>query len=228
MEIIYLGNDRPFPDPLHADQSGLLAAGGDLTIDRLLEAYSRGIFPWYSEGEPVLWWSPDPRMILFPEDLHVSKKMKLMLRKNFFTVTVNRAFSQMIDMCSRPRSDGMGTWITEEMKYAYTELHRAGFAHSIEVWLGETLAGGLYGVSFGKMFFGESMFSVVSNSSKFGFIKLTEYLMSQDFRFIDCQVNTTHLRSLGAISIDRKNFLKILGETFHQNKLGKTVFPDSL
>ena len=228
MEIIYLADDIPLPDPEYADKSGLLAAGGSLTTQRLIEAYSKGIFPWYSEGDPILWWSPDPRVLLFPENLHVSRKMKNMLRKGIFRITVNSEFDRVIEMCSMPRRNGEGTWITEEMKTAYTQLHKEGFAHSVEVWNGDFLAGGLYGVSFGKMFFGESMFSLVSNSSKFGFIKLTEFLRKREFIFIDCQVDTDHLRSLGAISVNRKKFLKMLGNGTNINRLDKTKFPSFL
>lgn len=225
MKIIYLDNEQPLPDPSLADKSGILAAGGSLTTERLLEAYSKGIFPWYSEGDPVLWWSPDPRVLLFPEHLHVSRKMKTVLKKGEFRVTVNREFGKVIEMCSKPRRNGEGTWITEEMKNSYTELHQKGFAHSVEVWKRDELAGGLYGVSFGKMFFGESMFSLVSNSSKLGFIKLTEYLKDKGFLFVDCQVDTDHLRSLGAISVDRDKFLKILEEGVNLNGMEKTKFP---
>ncbi len=139
MEITYLADDIPFPDPAYADKSGLIAVGGSLTIPRLIEAYSKGIFPWYSEGDPVLWWSPDPRVLLFPENLHVSRKMKILLRKGIFRVTVNSEFDRVIEMCGMPRRNGEGTWITEEMKTAYTQLHKMGFAHSVEVWSGDTL-----------------------------------------------------------------------------------------
>lgn len=228
MEITYLADDIPFPDPAYADKSGLIAVGGSLTIPRLIEAYSKGIFPWYSEGDPVLWWSPDPRVLLFPENLHVSRKMKILLRKGIFRVTVNSEFDRVIEMCGMPRRNGEGTWITEEMKTAYTQLYKMGFAHSVEVWSGDILAGGLYGVSFGKMFFGESMFSSVSNSSKFGFIKLTEFLRKRKFLFIDCQVDTDHLRSLGSVSVSRKKFLEMLGNGININRMNKTKFPPFL
>ena len=228
MEIMYLRESQPLPDPACADKSGLLAAGGSLTKARLIEAYSKGIFPWYSEGDPVLWWSPDPRVILIPDNLHISKKMKILLKKKVFRVTLNMEFGNVVEMCSGLRRSGEGTWITEDMKNAYMELHKAGYAHSVEVWEGDILAGGLYGVSFGKMFFGESMFSIVSNSSKFGFIKLTEYLKNCEYLFVDCQVETDHLKSLGAIPLDRNRFLKILHEGVNVNGLKKTEFPSSL
>ncbi len=228
MEIMYLNNSQPLPDPAYADKSGLLAVGGKLTTERLIEAYSKGIFPWYSEGDPVLWWSPDPRVILIPDSLHISKKMKVLLKKGVFKVTVNMEFGDVVEMCSGFRRSGEGTWITEDIKNAYMELHKAGYAHSVEVWKGDKLAGGLYGVSFGKMFFGESMFSLVSNSSKFGFIKLTEYLKNSGFLFIDCQVETDHLKSLGAIPVKRQKFLKMLREEVRTEGITKKVFPDLL
>jgi len=228
MEIIYLSDSQQLPNPAYADKSGLLAAGGTLTTKRLIEAYSKGIFPWYSEGEPVLWWSPDPRVILIPDDLHISRKMKVLLKKKVFNVTMNREFENVVEKCSGLRRSGEGTWITDDMKNAYSELHKAGYAHSVEVWEDDILAGGLYGVSFGEMFFGESMFSLASNSSKFGFIKLTEYLKNKGFLFVDCQVETDHLKSLGAIPLDRNKFLKLLKEGVDTNGLKKTKFPSSL
>lgn len=228
MKITSLGENSQFPDPSKADKSGLLAIGGSLTNERLIEAYSKGIFPWYSDGDPVLWWSPDPRILLFPEDLHISGKMKTLLKKKAFKVTVNKKFEDIIERCSAPRENEDGTWITAEMKTSYIKLHYQGFAHSVEVWEGDKLAGGLYGICFGKMFFGESMFSDVSNSSKFGFIKLTGYLKSKNFLFIDCQIDSQHLRSLGAVPVSRDKFLRILGDGMKNNGTSKMLFPDTL
>lgn len=228
MEIKYLKENTPFPDPSNADKSGLLAVGGSLTNERLIEAYSSGIFPWYSEGDPVLWWSPDPRVLLFPDDLHISGKMRGLLRKETFKVTINKQFESVIENCSALRKDGEGTWITTPMKASYIRLFHDGFAHSVEVWKGDDLAGGLYGICFGKMFFGESMFSKISNSSKFGFIKLSQYLRSNDFLFIDCQIDSHHLRSLGAAPVSRGKFLRILREGLKNNRMSKMTFPDNL
>jgi len=228
MEIVYLSENKRLPDPVSSDKSGLLAVGGLLTAERLLEAYSKGIFPWYSEGEPVLWWSPDPRLVLFPRRLHVSKQMRRLLKRDVFQVTVNNDFSKVMEMCGAVRRNGEGTWITGEMKSAYLELHHMGYAHSVEVWRRNELAGGLYGISFGKLFFGESMFTAVSNSSKFGFIRFTQYLESTGFRLIDCQVETPHLKSLGAVPIDRGQFLGVLAEELKRSGMEKNVFPDSL
>jgi len=228
MKIVYLTDKKPFPNPLNADKSGLLAIGGSLSKDRLIEAYSMGIFPWFSHGEPPMWWSPDPRFLLFPSNIHISKQMKRLLNKDVFRVTINKDFGSVIEKCSYLRRGEEGTWITEEMKKAYTELHKEGFAHSIEVWSQEGLIGGLYGISFGKMFFGESMFSEVSNSSKYGFTKLTQHLNSRDFLFIDCQVETQHLRSLGANTVKREHFIHMLSSGLLSNGLTKTSFPDSL
>ncbi len=226
MKITYLNRNTKFPNPLNADKSGILAIGGALTKKRLIEAYSAGIFPWYSKGEPVMWWSPDPRMLLLPDDIHVSRKMRALLNREEFNVTVDKNFEQVIENCRMPRMNEDGTWITPEMKKAYTELHHEGFAHSIEVWRDDELAGGLYGISFGKMFFGESMFSKVANSSKYGFIKLAEYLKSKDFLFIDCQIDSQHLRTLGAAPVERREFLRILEKGIKNNGISKITFPE--
>ena len=228
MEIRFLNKSTAFPDPLTADQSGLLAVGGTLTATRLLDAYSKGIFPWYSEGEPVMWWSPDPRVVLFPENLHVSRKMKKHLQKKTFTVTVNRQFERIISKCGAPRKDEERTWITAEMIESYTRLHHEGFAHSVEVWKGGELAGGLYGVGFSHMFFGESMFSEIPDSSKFGFIRLTRYLKRNGFLFIDCQIDSGHLRSLGAVPVSREKFLGMLSGQLAGTGLVRTRFPDTI
>lgn len=208
-----------FPDPGYAqvEPDGLLAVGGDLSPARLLNAYRQGIFPWYSEGEPILWWSPNPRAVLFPEELKISRSLRKTLRKHLFKVTLDCAFAEVIEACSESRTnkDGSqsGTWITPEMKAAYIELHRIGFAHSVECWEGDELVGGLYGVSMGKVFFGESMFARRSDASKVGFTHLVEQLLAWEFKLIDCQVYTDHLASLGAVDIPRDTFLTLLDKT---------------
>ncbi|PCI76160.1 MAG: leucyl/phenylalanyl-tRNA--protein transferase [SAR86 cluster bacterium] len=189
-----------------ADPNGLLAAGGDLSPQRLLEAYSSGIFPWFEEGQPVLWWSPDPRMVLFPEDLRVSKSLQKTLNKSHYTVTLDEAFAEVIACCAQPRGDSPGTWITVEMQTAYTHLFEAGHAHSVEVWRDGDLIGGLYGVALGQLFFGESMFSFESNASKIALVNLVKQLQRWNYKLIDCQVSSEHLESLGAIEISREQF----------------------
>lgn len=202
-----------FPPVEAATEDGLLAIGTELCVERLKEAYSKGIFPWYDESQPVLWWSPDPRMVLFPEKLKVSKSMKQLLRKDAFNVTYNKNFEAVITACSEIRRDGQqGTWITPEIKHTYTELHREGWAHSVEVWQDDELVGGLYGIYLKEkqVFCGESMFSRVSNASKFGFIKFVEKIKAEGVQLIDCQVYTAHLESLGAEEIPRSKFLQFL------------------
>ncbi len=185
--------------------------GGDLSEDTLLLAYRFGIFPWYSEGQPILWWSPDPRCILWPQDLKVSKSMRQLLKQQPYQVTVDQAFAKVMQACKDSKRKGQeGTWITDEMQWAYQRLHVAGVAHSIEVWQEEVLVAGLYGLSLGKVFFGESMFTHVSNGSKYGFIKLVKKLESLNYILIDCQQDTAHLRSLGATTISRKVFMDYL------------------
>lgn len=196
-----------FPPTWDAEPDGLLAVGGDLSPARLLAAYSQGIFPWFSEGEPILWWTPAPRLVLFPADLKVSKSMRTLLRKRRFQVTYDTAFEQVIDACrAAPRKGQEGTWITPEMKKAYLRLHHLGFAHSVEVWREGELVGGLYGISLGSCFFGESMFARQSNASKVGFIQLVRGLEAWGFTLIDCQTRTEHLVSLGACEISRSDF----------------------
>lgn len=205
--------NEKFPPVEAAGEDGLLAIGTELTVERIKEAYSKGIFPWYDATQPVLWWSPDPRMVLFPDNLKVSKSMKQLLRKEAFEVTRNKAFEAVITACSEINRDGQqGTWITPAMKEAYIELHEEGWAHSVEVWLDHELVGGLYGIYLKEkqVFCGESMFSKVSNASKYGFIKFVEKLREEDVRLIDCQVYTQHLESLGAEEIPREEFLKYL------------------
>lgn len=193
-----------------AEPDGLLAIGGDLSVERLLLAYESGIFPWY-EGDIPLWWSPNPRFVLFPEQLRVSKSMQQLLRKEAFRFTVNACFSEVIHHCKNiKRNNQHGTWITDEVESAYTRLHALGYAHSAETWIDGKLAGGLYGVRIGKVFFGESMFSNVSNASKYAFIKYIQQLQQAGVQLIDCQVYTPHLESLGATMISRQQFTDAL------------------
>lgn len=209
----FLSPNDPFPSVEEASEEGLLAVGGGLSPQRLLDAYSRGIFPWYDSSQPVLWWSPDPRMVLFPENLKISGSMKQLLKKEVFKVTFDKAFSEVVDHCANIKRDGQnGTWITPEMKQAYLQLHELGVARSVEVWQGEELVGGLYGIYLKekKIFCGESMFAKVSNASKYGFIHLVQKLQEEDLRIIDCQIYTPHLESLGAEEIPRTEFLKFL------------------
>ncbi len=198
-----------FPSPDLADEEGLLAFGGDLSTERLLLAYRKGIFPWFGENEPICWWCPDPRFVLFPSELIISKSMRTVLNKDAFKFTINKAFEQVIKNCQKAyRKDQPGTWITNEVLEAYINLHKAGYAHSAEAWKDGELVGGIYGVLLGKIFFGESMFSKQSNASKFAFIKYIQHLKKQDVQLIDCQVYTEHLESLGARMIERNIFLK--------------------
>ncbi|GAA4294526.1 leucyl/phenylalanyl-tRNA--protein transferase [Aestuariibaculum suncheonense] len=205
----FLTQDLWFPDYDEASADGLLAIGGDLSVDRLLFAYEYGIFPWYSEDEPILWWSPDPRFVLFPEKLKVSKSMRQILRRNSFKVTVNTDFQKVMQSCSKIKREGQDdTWITNDMIQAYVKLHEQGYAKSVEVWQDDELVGGLYGVDLGNgVFCGESMFSKVSNASKVGFIT---FIQNSSYRLIDCQVHTNHLESLGAEEIPRSKFLEYL------------------
>ena len=196
------------------EPDGLLAAGGDLSPAKLLSAYSQGIFPWYSDDQPILWWSPNPRCVVFPKNVHVSKSLKKHMRKSHVTVTFDQAFSEVIRHCARLDSTE-GTWITEEMEDAYLHLHHLGIAHSVEVWDGERLIGGLYGLAKGRCFFGESMFSLEANASKVAFINLCRQLDDWGYAIIDCQVENPHLNSLGAICIDRNDFLSILNKNIH-------------
>lgn len=214
MPIFSLDKELLFPPVDLSEPDGLLAIGGDLSTERLLIAYRSGIFPWY-EGDHILWWCPDPRFVLYPEDLVVSKSMRAVINKNIFRFSINEAFSDVIGNCKRIlRKDQQSTWITDEVKYAYIELHKKGFAISAEAWQDDVLAGGLYGVRLGNVFYGESMFSAVSNASKFAFILLMEQLKREGIVIIDCQVYTEHLESLGARMIPRKNFIRILDQNF--------------
>jgi len=202
-----------FPNPEEADNDGLLAAGGDLSVKRLMHAYRSGIFPWFEEGQPILWWSPNPRMVLFPKKFKVSKSFRKTLNKNLFEITINTSFSEVIKNCSQIYRNGQqGTWITSEMELAYSKLHEKGFAISVEVWQNNELVGGLYGIDLPnkKIFCGESMFSNVSEASKVGFHYLVEMMKSKNYQLIDCQMHTPHLESLGAEEISRSEFLKFL------------------
>jgi len=218
MALSWVEPDQPLPSPIHAlrDPNGLLAAGRDLGAERLQEAYRKGIFPWYSRGQPVLWWSPDPRMVLFLDEFKVSrsltKTLRRLRREAVWTVRLDTAFAAVMRECAAPRPDQDGTWITREILAAYTELHRRGLAHSVEVWRDDALVGGLYGVSLGRMFYGESMFARVPDASKVALAALVSLLRDAGFRVIDCQQNTRHLASLGAREIDRDQFLQSVSQ----------------
>lgn len=201
-----------FPDVSRAlcEPNGLLAIGGKLTPDCLLTAYRRGIFPWFSAGQPILWWSPDPRMVLFPERVRVSRSLRKLLRRSPYTVTLDEAFVEVIRGCSEPRADDAGTWITSDMIHAYTRLHELGYAHSVEAWHEGSLVGGVYGVSIGRVFFGESMFFRARDASKVAFIHLVRQLQAWGFAVIDCQMRTRHLERLGAEEIPRPRFIALL------------------
>jgi leucyl/phenylalanyl-tRNA--protein transferase len=209
--MIFLSDNIWFPPVSSASTDGIIAIGGDLSVERLLLAYRSGIFPWYNEGEPIVWYSPDPRMVLFPEKLKVSKSMRQLINKKIFKVSFNTHFSEVISNCKIiNRNDQPGTWITDEMQKAYIKLHELGVAKSVEVWLGDKLVGGLYGIDLGTIFCGESMFSHISNASKIAFIYLVEKLKNENYSLIDCQVYTSHLESLGAEEIPRSDYLKYL------------------
>jgi leucyl/phenylalanyl-tRNA--protein transferase len=212
--IALLHGDAPFPPVERALKrpNGLLAAGGDLSPARILEAYRQGIFPWFNEGDPVLWWSPDPRMVLFPAEFRVSKSLRKTLGRGAFEIRMDTAFESVMRACAAPRGEEAGTWIHEDMIAAYTELHRLGFAHSVEAWSEGELAGGLYGMAIGRMFYGESMFSRKTDASKAALAHLTAQLQRWNFGLIDCQMNTAHLASLGAREISRTEFIRRLWE----------------
>jgi leucyl/phenylalanyl-tRNA---protein transferase len=213
LAVYEIGTPMFFPPVDSSEEDGLLAFGGDLSTDRLILAYKNGIFPWFSNGYPILWWSPDPRFILFPDKLKISSSMKKFMKKTSYTVTFDTSFKEVITSCAKMR-EVSGTWITKEMQEAYCNLHSLNLAHSVEVWENDKLIGGLYGVSIGRCFFGESMFSKKINGSKFGFITLVEFLKQKGFIIIDCQVHTNYLESLGAEHISRKEFLKIIKKGF--------------
>jgi leucyl/phenylalanyl-tRNA--protein transferase len=210
--IPLLGPFDPFPPVARAlvEPNGLLAAGGGLGVDRLVDAYTRGIFPWFSDGDPVLWWCPDPRMVLDTGGLHVSRSLKRRLRKRDYTITMDRAYRDVLEACAEPRRDEAGTWLVPAMLRAYERMYGAGYAHSIEVWIDNQLAGGLYGVALGRMFYGESMFSRRPDGSKIAIAYLCAQLARWKFPVIDCQMQTTHLASLGAREMPRRDFLALV------------------
>lgn len=211
--MVLLNDKLIFPPVEMATDEGIVAIGGDLEVERLLLAYRSGIFPWYSEGEPIVWWSPDPRFVLFPEKLRVTKSMQSVLNNGSFRFTINRAFTAVIQNCKTVyRKEQEGTWITPAVLQAYTQLHALGYAHSAEAWMNGELVGGLYGIRLGNIFFGESMFSKASNASKFAFINYVKQLQKEKVALIDCQVYTAHLESLGASMIRREIFMALLKE----------------
>ncbi|MBI5739644.1 MAG: leucyl/phenylalanyl-tRNA--protein transferase [Nitrospirae bacterium] len=229
MPIFKLSEELIFPPPHLAEDNGLLAVGGDLSEKRLLLAYSAGIFPWYSEEDPILWWSPDPRLILLPEALKISRSLRRTISKGVFTVTLDTAFEQVIRNCAAVhlREDG-DTWITKDMMNAYINLHHSGYAHSVESWYEGELAGGLYGISLGSAFFGESMFTKKSDASKVAFAALVRQLRKWNFTLLDCQMTTAHLRNLGAEEISRRDFLIMLKEALKApTKKGKWALEDN-
>lgn len=213
MPIYMLGKEHLFPDPARAHGSGVLAVGGDLHPDRLLAAYRRGIFPWYSEGEPILWHTPNPRFVLFPEALHVPRSLAQTIRKGLFELRLDTAFDEVMLRCGEaPRRGQRGTWITADMRAAYGELHRRGWAHSAEAWMDGRLVGGLYGVAIGRVFFGESMFALVPEASKVTFVTLVQQLVRWGFQLVDSQVHTAHVERFGGVEIPRKRYLDLLAQ----------------
>jgi len=215
LEENYNPNSFPPISNALAEPDGLLAAGGDLSVPRLLEAYSNGIFPWYSDDQPILWWSPNPRMVCYLDELHIPKRLRSFLRKHKYTLKFNTAFKKVVQSCAKPRDDFTGTWITDDMLNAYCEMHQQGHAHSLEVWKtendDEVLVGGIYGVAIGQIFFGESMFSHETNTSKLAFITLVRHLKHWGYQLLDAQVESAHLRTLGCRTIPREQFSVILG-----------------
>jgi leucyl/phenylalanyl-tRNA--protein transferase len=220
--IPWLRGDAPFPPLSKALKSpnGLLCAGGDLSAGRIVDAYSQGIFPWYSEGDPILWWSPDPRMVLFPEELKVSRSLRKIVERGAYETRFDTAFPEVIAQCAEPRDGQAGTWIVPEMVRAYTRLHELGFAHSVETWRDGELVGGLYGMALGKAFFGESMFARAPDASKVALVALVDRLKGDGFRVIDCQQATAHLASLGAREIPRRAFAQLLQESIQYPSAG--------
>jgi len=204
--------DDEFPDPNLADADGLLAIGGDLSPEMLIKAYQIGAFPWFNEDEPIMWWCPNPRLVLFPKEIYVSKSMKQLLKKEVFSYTMDQCFLEVIETCRKIRLEEGGTWISPDIINAYSQLFALGIAHSVEVWNGENLVGGFYGVQLGKVFFGESMFSLESNASKAALIFFSLHCMQEGIEIIDCQQSTAHLLSMGAREISRIDFLEILAK----------------
>ncbi len=218
MPVFQLVDEIIFPPVELADADGLIAVGGDLSVERLVTAYSEGIFPWYSEGSPILWWSPDPRLVLVPEELKIARSLRQVIKKGVFQVTFDTAFDTVISSCSGVHKDrDGGTWITDEMIDAYCDLYDAGIAHSVESWYGDELAGGLYGVSLGGAFFGESMFNVRTDASKVAFVTLVRQLIIWGYSLIDCQVTTRHLMTFGAREIPRSEFMAILNNAIEHS-----------
>lgn len=228
MPVFRLSEKIEFPLPQFSREDGLLAVGGDLSEERILLAYSMGIFPWFSEGSPFLWWSPEPRLVLFPDDIKISRSLKKLIRKKKFKITFDTAFRDVITACAEIRTNnGDETWISREMIEAYCKLHKSGYAHSVEAWHNGKLSGGLYGISLGRSFFGESMFAYESNASKVAFAELVRYLKKYNFDLIDCQVTTDHLMSLGAVEISKSEFLYLLDKSLENYTLrGKWLFPE--
>ncbi len=211
MPVYFLSDEIAFPSSHLASENGILAVGGDLSEERLLTAYRQGIFPWYSQGDPIIWWSPDPRLVIYPDEIKISRSLEKIIKKDVFDITIDTAFEKVIRSCAEVRlKKNEDTWILEDMIKAYCRLHGSGYAHSVEVWFDGELAGGLYGVSMGKCFFGESMFTRKSNASKVAFVKLVEYLEKNSFGIIDCQIESEHLLSFGARLIPRALFLQQL------------------
>ena len=217
MPVFLLSDNIAFPPAHLASKNGLLAVGGDLSKPRLLCAYRRGIFPWFSKEEPILWWSPDPRLVLYPDELKIARSLKKIIKKKIFKITADRAFEQVINQCAKVRlHNNEPTWIVDDMIRAYTCLHESGIAHSVEAWHNDHLVGGLYGVSIGRCFFGESMFTLKSNASKVAFVRLVEYLHQASFQLIDCQMTTEHLMRFGARIISRQLFIKQLQKAVNE------------
>jgi len=225
--VFQLQKDIIFPNPLLAETDGLLALGGDLSPLRLLTAYRAGIFPWYSEGEPILWWSPSPRLVLFPEEFHLPRRLARTLRKNIFTVTLDQAFAEVINSCAEiRRKSGEGTWITQDMINSYIKLHAMGFCHSIECRQNDQLVGGLYGIAMDQVFFGESMFSLVSDASKIALVTLVQLAENLPLKMIDCQMTTPHLLSLGSREIPGRLFQELLQKYIQTSKSSKKKWQD--
>lgn len=211
MPVFQLSKELAFPNPSYAEEEGILAVGGDLSVERLLLAYANGIFPWFTEGSKILWWSPDPRMVLFPENFKISNSLKQLIKSKRYSISYDKDFKSVIKHCANVEREGQdSTWITKQMQKAYIKMHKAGFAHSVETWLDGELVGGLYGVSLGRVFFGESMFHHQRDASKFAFYHLVQLLKNWEFDFIDAQQDTEHLKSLGANCLPRDEFLEML------------------
>ncbi len=223
MPVYKLTKKLVFPPPELADDDGLLAVGGDLSVDRLVLAYSMGIFPWYSDKDPILWWSPDPRLVIIPEELKVSRSLRQTIKKGIYRVTTNAAFEDVIRNCATISRKEEGTWITDDMIEAYIRLHKAGYAHSVEAWDGDEIAGGFYGLMMGKAFFGESMFAKKSDASKVAFATYALALGENGFELIDCQVTTEHMKRFGAREIPRTEFMKRLEKALDVGKFNYNV-----